>query len=160
MSTVLSVQELTGEFPDVLREYYIESEFIDPVDEIMEKLKKTESVSQAFGVYRESDLVSFFIIDNSSPDLEFNRKLEGSYWLESFFITRKFTGKGFAKNVVLEIIQTMETLFPDMTSLNLTVNFRNHIAKKIYQNCGFTDTGKIYAGGPAGPQHIYSTKII
>lgn len=36
----------------------------------------------------------------------------------------------------------------------LTVNARNPAARAVYLAGGFADTGELYLGGPAGPQHV------
>jgi len=36
----------------------------------------------------------------------------------------------------------------------LTVNVRNQVARQLYLRHGFTDTGKLYLGGSAGPQNV------
>lgn len=160
MNTSLTVNELIEDYQSVLKKYCIKSEFIDPVDDIIDKLKNSSYLkSRPFAVYLKSDLISFYTIDSANINLGINRNNHGAYWLESFFITEKYRGKGLGKKVVCEIIKSMNKYFPEATTLNLTVNFRNHVAKNIYIECGMKDTGEIYDGGPVGPQHIFSIKI-
>jgi len=161
MNSRLTVKQINGDCQEILRCFYIDSEFLDPIDEIIEKIAKNtkEPISSPFGVYRDDDIVSFFTLESSNPNVQMIDDFVGSYWLDSFFITKHYRGRGLAKTIFLEIINNVKVYFPHATSLNLTVNFRNKIAKKIYQDCGVLDTGMIYRGGPAGPQHIYSISI-
>ncbi len=36
----------------------------------------------------------------------------------------------------------------------LTVNVRNQVARRLYLRHGFSDSGQLYLGGNAGPQHV------
>lgn len=147
---------------ETLEKIYVESEFIDPIDEILKRIEDVskEPISQPFQVLRNNDIVSFFTIESSNPNIDGKEEPEkGSYWLESFFITRTYLGKGLAKAVVNQLLQRINSFYPDASSLYLTVNFRNEIAKKLYKKCGFEDTGEIYSAGPAGPQHIYKKRV-
>lgn len=75
--------------------------------------------------------------------------------LESFMIDRKFQGKGFGKAALTEIVAFLSKNHPEIRSLKLSVNFLNDKAKSLYLKFGFHDTGEIFKGGTAGPQHIY-----
>lgn len=44
--------------------------------------------------------------------------------------------------------------YPERSAVYLTVNCRNVAAYQCYLKAGFQDTGNLYHGGPAGPQHI------
>ena len=43
---------------------------------------------------------------------------------------------------------------PGARTVVLTVNVRNQVARQLYLRHGFTDTGELYLGGSAGPQHV------
>lgn len=47
---------------------------------------------------------------------------------------------------------------PDVKQLMLAVNTRNQVAKAVYLNCGFIDTGATFRG-PIGEQQILSYDI-
>ena len=162
MPNSIELRKLGDNYREILEDIFIESEFIDPVEEIIERIedKAHEPKSQPFAVYTNSEIVSFFTIESSNPNIEFQQKNVGALWLESFFITGKFLGKGLAKDVVAEMIRSISGFYPEITSLNLTVNFRNEIAQNLYKKCGFKDTEMIYSGGPAGSQYIYTKELL
>jgi len=161
MATNLEIKKLDRTYKEILERIYVESEFIDPIDEIIEKIEDEtkEPISQPFKVSDNHEIVSFFTIESSNPNIENQKESEGAYWLESFFITKKFLGKGYSKRVVIKLLQTINCFYPNLSSLNLTVNFQNEIAQNLYKKCGFMDTGKIYLQGPVGPQYIYKKQI-
>ena len=42
-----------------------------------------------------------------------------------------------------------------MRRIVLSVNVRNPVAIRTYARAGFADTGELYLGGTAGPQHVF-----
>ena len=74
-------------------------------------------------------------------------------------VARDCQGQGYAKTILNQLPDTLNKSFPDIRQLNLTVNFRNHVARALYKKCGFEDTGDVYWDGPAGPQHILTKKL-
>lgn len=157
MIKTLLLKKLKNISISFLQKIYVKSEFIDPVDEIVFRINKTMNYSGStpFLVLEMVEIVSFFTIESSNPNVTGRLNESGIYWLESFFITEQFLGKGYSKSVVKKMLQCLPIHFPTIISLNLTVNTSNEIAQNIYKKCGFIDTHKKYLGGPAGPQHIY-----
>ncbi len=155
------IKELKSDFREFLGRIYIDSEYIDPLADIINKVseKSSEPLSLPYGVFLNEEMVSFFTLDFSNPPVEFLAGDKGSCWLDSFFIAKEFQGKGLSKIILFQIICSLSKWQPAINRLNLTVNFKNHIAKTTYLNCGFADTGEIYSGGPAGPQHIYTITL-
>ena len=139
----------------------MESEFIDPIDEIIHKVLHldVDPLSMPYGVYWEHLKIGFFTIDFSNPPVDYQINDPSCCWLDSFFITIPFQGKGFAKAVLHLLPTRLKQDYPLITSLNLTVNFKNPGARALYLKCGFVDTGTVYRDGPAGPQHILTQKI-
>ena len=148
-------------FEPFLKEIYLESEFIDPIDEIIHKVLHldVDPLSMPYGVYWEHLKIGFFTIDFSNPPVDYQINDPSCCWLDSFFITIPFQGKGFAKAVLHLLPTRLKQDYPLITSLNLTVNFKNPGARALYLKCGFVDTGTVYRDGPAGPQHILTQKI-
>ncbi len=143
-----------------LKGIYVESEFIDPLTEIYEKTQSTEgNLSTAFVITEQNETVAFFTIESSNFNVTGKKIEKGIYWLESFFITKNYLGRGFSKTVVRKIIEELPEYFPNVCCLNLTVNLKNQIAQNVYKKCGFEDTMQKYHGGPAGSQAIYEYKI-
>jgi cysteine synthase A len=73
--------------------------------------------------------------------------------LHSFRICRAWQGKGFGRAGVELAISWTQQNRPDVKRLMLAVNARNGLAKAVYRNCGFIETGAVWPG-PIGEQHI------
>lgn len=148
-------------FEDVLKSIYFDSEFIDPIEEIAKKIRPADSepLSIPFGAYLATRVISFFTIDFSNPPLGDQYNPTFSCWLESFMVVQDCQGQGVAKAILKQLPYTISNAFPHIRRLNLTVNFRNQIARALYRKCGFEDTGAVYWDGPAGPQHILTIAL-
>ncbi len=146
---------------EVLKKVYVESEFIDPLEDIVRKipLKDEGAPCIPHGVYASGEAVGFFSIESENPLVgsRFNKKT--SCWLESFFISSRCQGKGYAGEVLRRLPDLIEKDYPFRKEICLTVNFRNTIAKSLYLKHGFHDTGETCLEGPAGPQHIYRLSL-
>lgn len=144
-----------------LKDIFVESEFIDPLQDILDRDSQQGSRRQSipFVVLEEKKIVAFFTIETSNRLAPKCYNGIGDYWLESFFLTKEFVGKGYSKLVVTKLLNGLSAFFPTLSSLNLTVNFRNDIAQKVYRQCGFSESSNICHGGPAGPQYIFIYKI-
>jgi GNAT superfamily N-acetyltransferase len=162
MKSPIVIRRLGEDYKALLESIYTQSEFIDPLDDIIQRIndKNNAPVSHPFSAMLADEALCFFCIDSSNPHIGFKRGDKGAFWLESFFIPPPFLGKGYGSAVVREVIGTLPGFFPKATSLNLTVNFRNLAAQRVYKTSGFRDTGLVYHKGPAGPQHIYEKAVI
>jgi GNAT superfamily N-acetyltransferase len=148
-------------FEDALRNIYFDSEFIDPIEVIVKKVQSSdrEPLSIPFSAYLATRIIAFFSIDFSNPPIDDINKYPCACWLDSFMVARDCQGQGYAKTILNQLPDTLSKFFPDIRQLNLTVNFRNHGARALYTKCGFENTGDVYWGGPAGPQHILTKTI-
>lgn len=155
------IEPLNHEFEDFLQSIRIESEFIDPVEDIIQKIRddSTPPISIPYGVRLDRKRAAFFTLDLSNPPVELNYSDPETCWLGSFFIAQDFQGRGLAKPILSGLITAIPAWHPQVRRLSLTVNFRNHLAKKVYGNSGFKDTGQVFWGGPIGPQHIYAVDL-
>lgn len=158
MKHTLLLQALHKIEKSFLEKIFTESEFIDPIDEILKRLdiRASCNISKPFVVTDQNEVVAFFTIESSNMAVTGEKSEKGIYWLESFFITKSFIGKGYAKLVVLKLLEELPAHLTDIEHLNLTVNLRNRIAQNVYKKCGFIDTEETYLDGPAGPQAIYN----
>lgn len=86
-------------FEKVLKTIYVDSEFIDPIEEIAKKIRRPESepFSIPFGVYLGARAISFFTIDFSNPPLDDRYNPTFSCWLESFMVAPDGQGRGMRK---------------------------------------------------------------
>jgi RimJ/RimL family protein N-acetyltransferase len=104
------------------------------------------------------EIVGFFNIDTEySSQYEFSKEKE--IGLRAFFIRTTHQGKGYGTMAVKKLSEYLNKNYDEYTSICLTVNCNNLAAYKCYLAGGFQDTGELYFGGSAGPQHIMRMAI-
>ncbi|WP_284165516.1 GNAT family N-acetyltransferase [Frigidibacter sp. SD6-1] len=74
--------------------------------------------------------------------------------LRGMLIGGQYQGLGYGKAAMAALPAYLRKALPAAASIALTVNCRNPAARHIYLAGGWVDTGEIYHGGAAGPQHI------
>jgi len=148
-------------FEEVLKRVHCDSEFIDPIEDISNKIRSSTDnpLSIPFGAYLTTRAIAFFTIDFSNPPLDSQYDPSFSCWLDEFMVAQDCQGQGVAKAILNQLPDLMNKTFPNIRQLNLTVNFRNQRAKGLDRKCGFEDTGEVYWDGPAGPQHILTKTL-
>ncbi len=80
--------------------------------------------------------------------------------LRAFVIDKNQQGKGIGTNAVKALFSYLKSNYPNYSSIYLTVNCKNPVAKVCYLKGGFKDIGEKYLGGAAGPQYIMYGEII
>ena len=74
-------------------------------------------------------------------------------------VDRRMQAKGIGYQALTQLPALVAEYLPEFHQVNLTVNFSNRPAQKLYRRCGFEDTGLVYAGASSGPQHIYALRV-
>jgi RimJ/RimL family protein N-acetyltransferase len=74
--------------------------------------------------------------------------------LRGFLIDISVQGQGVATAALARLAPYVRERFPDHRTVALTVNLTNPAAIAVYRRAGFVETGAIYHGGTAGPQHV------
>jgi RimJ/RimL family protein N-acetyltransferase len=74
--------------------------------------------------------------------------------LRGFFIDTGWQGRGLGLRALRALYAHLAAHDPHTRLLVLTVNCRNHAALALYRRAGFTESGELYHGGRAGPQHL------
>ncbi|WP_409418628.1 GNAT family N-acetyltransferase [Marinomonas sp. RS-M-Aa-14] len=129
--------------------------FVGSIEEI---LKSANAQIRPHVILVEGIVVGFFLIDTIyAKHFDFAKK--HSLGLRSFFISKEFQGRGFAKQAISALPHYLKEAFPTYSIIYLTVNCQNPVAKELYLKGGFEDTNNLYHGGPAGPQHIMMKAI-
>ncbi|GAB6261270.1 GNAT family N-acetyltransferase [Photobacterium sp. 53610] len=98
-------------------------------------------------------VVGFFLIDTRYGQC-YDFSETDALGLRAFFIDQHHQGKGYGKAAVASLKPFLKSAYPEALQLFLTVNCKNPAARYCYEQGGFTDTGDLYLGGAAGPQHI------
>ena len=97
--------------------------------------------------------VGFFKIDrNFGTNNGFAH--DGELGLRAFKIDSAEQRKGFGVAAARGLQDYLPQHYPEAPSVVLTVNLANPAAYTCYRKAGFDDTGELFTGGLAGPQHI------
>ncbi len=120
----------------------------------IEALLEEASDTWHFHVITDGEtVVGFFNIDiDYSHNYAFAKPNE--LGLRAFFIDSSHQGKGYGKSAIAALLTHLQRSYDQHSSIALTVNQKNLGAYKCYLNGGFEDTGELFYGGAAGPQHI------
>lgn len=105
------------------------------------------------GIFDGDRLVGVFKIDRAYEDGQ-SFADPGAWGLRGMLIDAGAQGKGVGKSAFAKLPGYLRGQYPDLDSLWLTVNCKNPAARHVYLRGGWEDTGELYHGGRAGPQHI------
>jgi RimJ/RimL family protein N-acetyltransferase len=151
MSVYLKAYEPRDEL--LLRQLSVSDEQLKYVASIEYLLSHQKSHWHYFLIMSGDFIVGFFNLDTQYwKNYEFAHK--GEFGVRSFFIDRRFQGKGLAKKATKVLPEFLFEKYEHCPSICLTVNCKNPAAYQSYNAGGFVDTGELYLGGSAGPQHI------
>jgi RimJ/RimL family protein N-acetyltransferase len=106
----------------------------------------------------DGEIVGFLNIDTGYAS-HYDFANESELGLRAFFIGAAHQGKGYGKDAVKVLREYLKDNYTEYNSISLTVNCENLAAYKCYLGGGFEDTGNLYYGGSAGPQHIMRMSI-
>nr|WP_274615288.1 GNAT family N-acetyltransferase [Vibrio fluvialis] len=124
--------------------------FVGTIDEILVNI---DDKIHPHLMLADGQVVGFFLIDTLySQQYDF----AGSHHLglRAFFVSQQAQGNGYGKQAARLLKEYLQRLYPQFHRIYLTVNCKNPCARYCYLGGGFEDTGEMYLGGAAGPQHI------
>jgi RimJ/RimL family protein N-acetyltransferase len=75
--------------------------------------------------------------------------------LRAFLVDAAAQGRGIATRALEALPGFVAERLPGVRRIVLSVNVRNPVAIRTYQRAGFADSGALYGGGSAGPQHVF-----
>ncbi len=127
--------------------------FVGRVPELLADASPTSHFHVVVAHANEETLVGFFNIDTAYAN-RYDFALPNELGLRSFLIGAEHQGRGYGKATSAELKPFLQRHYPNRDSLCLTVNCQNPAAYHAYLTGGFDDTGELYHGGSAGPQHI------
>jgi RimJ/RimL family protein N-acetyltransferase len=100
--------------------------------------------------------VAFFVLDTGrsmpvhAPDI---------VGVRAFYVDRRHQRRGLGTAVLRALPAFVRTRYPQARRVALTVNAGNEPARRVYARAGFADTGRVYGGGPHGPQHVLELEL-
>ncbi|MFC3814360.1 GNAT family N-acetyltransferase [Lysobacter sp. GCM10012299] len=113
-----------------------------------------DPMSEAMAVLADDQVVGFYRLD-FAPNAVAGRPMHApSVGLRAFVIGLDQQGRGLGTQAMAACCADLRLRHPDRALLVLTVNCNNHAAISAYRKAGFVDTGELYQGGSAGPQHL------
>jgi len=115
--------------------------------------------SEAIAILVGATAVGFYRLD-FRPTIVARRSIgEAAVGLRAFFLDVGWQGRGLGTRAVQACCDDLRARHPDRRLLALNVNCRNVAAINAYRKAGFVDTGELYLGGSAGPQHLMVRKL-
>ena len=113
-----------------------------------------DPLSEAMVVVASDGVIGFYRLD-FAPRAVIGRTLGApSVGVRAFAIGRQFQGRGFGTHAALALCADLQHRHPECRLVVLAVNCSNRMAVSAYRKAGFIDTGELFAGGSAGPQHV------
>ncbi|OAJ95751.1 GNAT family N-acetyltransferase [Vibrio bivalvicida] len=104
-------------------------------------------------VLADDNVVGIFLIDTMySGGYDFAPRRALGF--RAFLVDITCQGKGYGSATTAELGSYLAQQYPNFNTVYLTVNCKNPVAYRCYLNNGFSDSGELYLGGAAGPQHI------
>lgn len=94
--------------------------------------------------------VAYFVLDETPAEADPSADLQ----LRAFFVDAAAQGRGVAGRTLSLLPDLVREQHPTARSVVLTVNVRNPVARAAYLSGGFVDEGRLFLGGPMGPQHV------
>jgi len=113
-----------------------------------------DPMGEAMAVFAEGTVVGFYRLD-FAPNAVVGRSLGApSVGLRAFAIDLRHQGRGYGAAAMVACCDDLRRRHPDRAFVVLTVNCINAPAIAAYRKAGFIDTGQLFHGGSAGPQHV------
>ncbi|WP_017593998.1 GNAT family N-acetyltransferase [Nocardiopsis potens] len=139
--------------------------FVDPVAATLPKADATAG-QVPFAVLCGGEAVGFGVLDASVPSgtgvvpgSAITDAPERAVLLRSFLIALERQGQGIGRAACARIDPLAREVAPAAREVLLTVNAANPAAHRAYLAGGFADTGRLYLGGDAGPQHVLAKPL-
>ena len=150
---MIAIRKLTESDVDDVKNLAVNSEQVRLVGTIEDLLSEVEDSWNYHVITENEKIVGFFNIDSAYSDT-YPFTIQGELGLRAFFIDSSCQGKGYGKAATVALGRYLKEAYPDRSSIVLTVNCENPGAYRCYLGGGFCDTGELFHGGKAGPQHI------
>ncbi|HVI57832.1 MAG TPA: GNAT family N-acetyltransferase [Luteimonas sp.] len=110
--------------------------------------------SEAMAILVGEVVAGFYRLD-FAPTIVARKALDAaSAGLRAFCLDAGWQGRGLGTRAVRACCEDLRARHPGIALLALNVNCRNVAAINAYRKAGFVDTGELYLGGSAGPQHL------
>ena len=92
--------------------------------------------AEPMGVFADGAMVGFAM---------WARDDDGTWWFDRLMIDVEQQGKGYGKAAMLESIRLMSAM-PECSEIHLCFVPQNTVARRLYTDLGFEDTGRVVEG--------------
>jgi len=157
----IRVAPLTPELADAVRRLRVAPGQAPYVGDIAFNLDDAERDprSDAMAILVGATTIGFYRLDYA-PTIVARKSLDAaSVGLRAFFIDLDWQGRGLGTRAIAACCDDLKSRHPERHLLALNVNCRNIAAINAYRKAGFVDTGELYLGGSAGPQHLMVRRL-
>jgi RimJ/RimL family protein N-acetyltransferase len=105
-------------------------------------------------ILADGEPVGFFVLHRgpAAGDLASERR---DVLLRAFLVDAAAQGRGIATAALAALPDFVAERLPGVRRIVLSVNVKNPVAIRTYERAGFSDSGRLYLGGAAGPQHVF-----
>jgi RimJ/RimL family protein N-acetyltransferase len=105
-------------------------------------------------ILADGEPVGFFVLHRgpAAGELAAERR---DVLLRAFLVDAGAQGRGIATRALAALPDFVAERLPDVRRIVLSVNVKNPVAIRTYARAGFADSGRLYLGGTAGPQHVF-----
>ena len=110
--------------------------------------------SEAMAVIADGAVVGFYRLDFARNAIIGRDLGAPSVGLRAFLIDARQQGRGIGQRATVALCEDVRQRHPQRRLLLLLVHCRNLAGIVVYRKAGFIDTGKLFGGGRAGPQHL------
>ena len=118
-----------------------------------------DPMSEAIAVRAGDAVVGFYRLDFAPRTVLGRDHAEPTVGLRAFMIDHRQQGHGYGLLAVAACVDDLRLRHPGRRLLVLTVNCANPVAIRAYLRAGFLDTGELFRGGSAGPQHVMQYRL-
>jgi diamine N-acetyltransferase len=94
-----------------------------------------------YAIYANDIMVGFIMLSYNEAD---SSNDENTYWVWRFMIDKRYQGKGYGKETMEKAIELIRTSpYGKVSTVFLSYEPENEVAKTLYASFGFVETGKI-----------------
>lgn len=106
-------------------------------------LSNNECIPLPFAVYTGDTMVGFIMLSYNEADEHY----EKAYWVWRLMIDKRYQGKGYGRETMTKALELIRTYPHGKTSsVYLSYEPENVVAKALYASLGFIETGRVECG--------------
>lgn len=104
-------------------------------------LMNKECIPMPYAIYNNEIMVGFIMLSYNEADAN---NAENTYWVWRLMIDKRYQGKGYGKETMVKAIELIRNFpYGKVSSVFLSYEPDNLVAKELYASFGFVETGKI-----------------